>query len=33
MYDSAKYLIHADVRASGVVERSDNVAMTIYARP
>jgi DNA primase len=25
MYDSAKYLIHADVRASGVVERSDVV--------
>jgi len=25
MYDSAKYLIHADIRASGVVERSDVV--------
>ncbi|PSQ60457.1 MAG: DNA primase, partial [Halobacteriales archaeon SW_9_67_25] len=25
MQDSAKYLIHADIRASGVVERSDVV--------
>ncbi|PSQ24595.1 DNA primase, partial [Halobacteriales archaeon QS_9_67_15] len=25
MYDSAKYLVHADIRTSGVVERSDVV--------